>query len=447
MKEKALLTILLCFGLFPKEIQAKGKEVFLARYAEESIELNGETADWLDAGYPGMKLKGDSIALGKEGWEDEDDFTVKVYLAYDDQSLMIGLSASDDKHVRTKVFEPDEDHLELWIKTPSPDGDDIKVMAYFPGRKFPTFKGGVRWLDPKTGKSKPVKGAKFYEKTGSKGWEAEIVVPWKSMPAIWKKLPSTKWAVAAVDCDNYHVRTRETVLATAWGGDEGPMFKRVKVEDIETVAEAFLGSFKTKPASKKRLYADVARDDREEVIYKVDATFAIFGHGFKDGQGYVYIDIPVASPSDIEQFEMKDVTGDGRTDFVFRYKQYGEGWVRRMMAVYSFRGEDVGRVFAQDLERKVGTKSATSKAEIIDDAVKGKAVIKVTAGEVKGWTESSFKLETEMDVQGVIAPWDEEQVKYYLYLEGGFESQDAGAMEKLLAAPKKVKKKKKKKKK
>lgn len=432
--------------VYPCLLAAEDNDIFLARYAEDSIYFDGMVTDWEDAGYPSLELADGSVVVGKEGWENGDDMSLKLYFAYDEQSLFIAVKAKDNKHVRTKTFESDEDHLEFWIKTPSPDGEDVRVIAYYPGRKFPTYKGGVRWFDPAKGKSKPVKGVKFFEKTEKKGWEAEIVIPWKSMPGVYKKLPATLWAVAMVDCDNFHVRTRESVLATGWSGDK-PRMKLVTIEDVENIAEVFMKQVGFKAESSTRLYADVAMDGRVEVILQADTVFAVFGHGFKDGEGYVYIDIPVEKVKHIEYFTLMDATGNGKKDFVFKYKQYGKNWRRRMFAVYGFRGEEAGRIFAQDTERKVGDKVAASKVEILEGAMKGKSLIKVTAGEVNGWTKDNFDLQTEVDVEGVILPWEEETTKYYIYRDGGFEKEDTAAVEKYLAKPKKKKKKGKKKKK
>jgi hypothetical protein len=442
---KAAFTLTVVFLTAPAGLQAKGAEIFLSRYTEDSVAFDGDTSDWMQASYAAVSLKGENVVQGKDSWEGEADAAAGISLAYDGKSLFVAATGSDDKHVRTKAFEADEDHLEIWIKIPGPEGDEVKVLAYYPGRKFPTYKGGVRWLDPKTGKSKAVSGAKLYESSEANGWEGEIIVPWKAMPAVWKKLPATRWAVVMVDCDNFHERTRETVLATGWK-DDAPKMKLVTVEDIETVEAAFLESVKSKATQLTRQYANVAMDDRDEVILQADTVFGIFGHGFNEGSGFVYVSLPVKSAADILTFELREVTGDDKLDFIFTYIKSGEGWKRTVCAVYAFRGEEVGRVFAQDIERRVGDKYATTKVEVMEAALKGKPMLKVTAGEVKGWTEKTFTLETEVDVQGVITPWMEEKTKYYVYREGGFEKEDTVAVEKYLASPKKAKKAKKKKK-
>ena len=444
MRKTAIILAVLLAGA-PAALPAKGVQIYLSRYTPDSVAFDGDTSDWMQASYAAVSLKEASVVQGKEGWEGEGDAAAGVSLAYDGKSLFIAATGSDDKHVRTKTFEADEDHIEIWIKIPAPEGDEVKVLAYYPGRKFPTYKGGVRWLDPKTGKSKKAAGAKLYEMSEAGGWEAEIIVPWKAMPAVWKKLPSTRWAVVMVDCDNFHERARESVLATGWK-DDAPKMKLVTVEDIETVEAAFLESIKSKAAQLTRQYANVAMDDRDEVILQADTVFGIFGHGFNEGSGFVYVSLPVKSAADILTYELRELTGDDKLDFLFTYTKSGEGWKRVVCAVYAFRGEEVGRVFAQDIERRVGDKYATTRVEVLEEALQGKPMLKVTAGEVKGWTEKTFTLETESDVQGVITPWMEEKTKYYVYREGGFEKEDTAAVEKYLASPKKVKKAKKKKK-
>jgi hypothetical protein len=437
MKTTKLLLSTLVLLAVSSPARAGETEVFLARYSPDSIEFNGEVDDWQDAGYSSIRLSEDEVVFGKEGWTGEEDGMLKVFFAYDEQYLYMGMRGKDDKHVRTSKFEAGEDHVEIWIKVPSPDKEDLHVLAYFPGRRFPTAKGGVRWLDPGTGKSKAVAGVKFWEKFESNvGWEAEIRVPWKSMPDVWKRLPETAWAAASFDTDNYHIRVKESVLATGWK-DDRPQLQPVQVEDVENVAAQFLKDVVSNAQAVTRHYADVAMDGRVEVILQADNTFAVLGHGYKDGQGFVFITLPVSNVKHIESFELRDLTDDGRSELVFKYKQTGGSWTRRLMAVYGFRGEDVSRLLLQEIEKKAGGNSAASKVEILEGELKGKTMIKVSAGEVKGWTKDTFKDDVESDVYGLVVPWMQETSAYYVFREGGFEKEDTAAVEKYLASPKK----------
>ena len=426
---------------------AQDQDVFLDRYDENSLNLDGELDDWSMAGYDEQYFTGDDIVVGKDAWSGKKDMSLAITMVYDDSSLIIGLEATDDKHVRTKKFEPDEDHVELWIQLPPEvEGEPgkIKVIAYYPGRMFPTFKGGIRWMDTKKGKTKKVSGAKFYEQADNKGWEAELIIPWKAMPEVWQKLPQTKWAIVNVDCDNFHVRTRETIMATGWSGS-APKLKRPEVEDVENVAEMFKKQVAKDVLASKRYYANVAGDGKVEVIVEAGKNYGIFGHGFKFGVGYVYIALPVKSLADIESFELEDLDGDGKSEMIFVYRQVYDTWERKMLAVYGFRGDDAHRMFAQETERKSGGKSAKSSVEILEGALDGETLIKVTSGAVKGWTKATFMETTEMDVKGVVLPWEEEKTKYYVCREGACGKEDTGAVEEYLAKPKKKKKGKKKK--
>ncbi|MFH1435144.1 MAG: hypothetical protein ABIJ56_05475 [Pseudomonadota bacterium] len=436
------LSFLLCSAF----AAAQSQGVFLDRYEESTLNLDGELDDWSMAGYDEQYLAGDDVVAGKDAWGGKKDMSLAVTMVYDDSSLIIGLEATDDKHVRTKKFEPDEDHVEFWIQLPpEAEGEpgEIKVITYYPGRMFPTFKGGVRWLDRKKGKTKAVNGAKFYEKSDKSGWEAELIIPWKSMPGVWENLPQTKWAIVAVDCDNFHVRTRETILATGWSGSE-PKLKRPDVEEVENVAGMFKEQVAKDVLASKRYYANVAGDGRVEVIVEAGKNYGIFGHGFKFGVGYVYISLPVESVADIASFELRDLDGDGRSEMIFAYRQVQEGWERKMLAVYGFRSDDAHRMFAQETERKSGGKSAKSSVEIMEGALDGKTLIKVSSGAVKGWTKTTFMETTEMDVKGVVLPWEEEKTKYYVCRAGAFEKEDTAAVEEYLAKPQKKKGKKKK---
>jgi len=433
--------IFLSFTFFLKPLKADELKVALARFSPDDIEFDGDISDWQEAGYPSVRLSEKEVVYGKEGWEGEEDAMVKVFFAYDDGYLYLGVKGKDDKHVRTQKFEYGEDHLEIWISLPESGSVRKSVLSYFPGRKFPTARGGVRWIDTSTGKSKGVAGAKFREKyLANEGWEAELKIPWKSMPDIYRRLPETMWGVAFIDTDNYHIRTKESILATGWRGEE-PELSLIELEDIKEAVDKFLETISLKSSSVTYSYSNVAMDGKEEVIVQAGTSFAVMGHGFKGGQGFVYVTLPVSGKNDIQSFDLADVTNDGRNELIFKYYQRDEkkDYSVKIMAIYGFWGEDMRRLFLQEIEVNRGNKSASSNVQILEGALKGKTVIKVSAGNVKGWTKETYEPRKESEIFPLILPWMEEKTAYYIFRDGAFERENSQAVEKILSSP--VKKK------
>lgn len=399
---------------------SQGKQrLFLARYLQGSVEFDGVVDDWREAGYPSLSLEDEFVSYGKEQWHGKEDASVRAYFAYDEGYLYIAFSAEDDKHVRTRKFTLEEDHVEIRVSFESVSRLQDIVIAYFPGRRFPTFKGGVRFVNEEKKKTLPVKGVKLFEYSKKGVWESEIVIPWKSLPQVWRMLPATKWSVSFLDCDNYHQRQIQSIVSVASFPVEVEPLGQIGSSILKDVLKKGLGALKF-------YYADVAMDDRVEVIMHSGGVFGIFGHGFMDANGYVYVNLPVESADDIDMFKIEDVTGDGRKDLIFDYMQKGKDWKRKIFAIYCFRGEEVVRVFAQETFRQVGNAHGSTNVEIIPCRTRGKkkrkiVVLKVTGGSFYGWDKDNYTPSGQMDVDDLIAPWEQERVRYYIFRAGGFE--------------------------
>jgi hypothetical protein len=421
------------------------KDFFIASLSPDTVVLDGSADDWYEAGYPCMEMGGQSIVTGEQSWTGDEDYSISACLAYDDAAVTIALDVRDDRQVRTKRPTSDEDHVEIWIDRGSEEDVDRTVIHFYPERKFPTFHPYLRRITDK-GKKRPIKGAKFTMESHHDGWTAEIVLPLASL-SLWRDLVASRWALVGVDSDTAEGDPAvETVLASrgVLGGgtlDSSSIHTElVTLEDVQAVLETFAGDQGLNAASLDLGFADLAGDDRLEVVAAAGPLYGILGPGFMSCTSYTYLTLPVDSPDDVHSFVTRDVTGNGKQDVIVRYTEHNELGSRRMIAIYSFMASELRRVLAQETAVIQGSRSIRCKASFVEGGPGGSEMLLVSEPEAEGWSEISYANVPEYGVGAVLTPWSQEQRRLWAVQGLDYEPVAPAKIDVLLS--KKTKKKK-----
>lgn len=444
-RSAAILGALAAAATLAGPAQAFTDRIVMAVMSPGTINIDGNTQDWYDAGYPATGLGKNEVVYGASSWSKSSDYSMDAFLAFDDGYLYVAFAVDDDRQARTKKPGDAEDHVELWIDIP---GEGRRIVHFYPERKFPTFHPALKLSSG--GKTKKMKGAKFTMESGNEGWEAEIVIPLSSIPGLERGLVASRWAIVATDSDTKTgTPVMHSVLASdgtydagSWSEDAVTL-NTIALENVDGVMTGFYDSHKLSKSSVKHVYANVAGDERLEVLVVGGSVIGIMGPGFHSGSSYTYIQLS----SDMLSVDARDVTGNGLEDIVVKYREANSLGSRVLLSVYSFVVTEVRRVLAQELEVRQGSKSVTCSATFMENVPDGGEMLHVTPGKASGWTKISYKNVPEYGVGAVLLPWDKEKQRLWVLQGFEFKPLEEDKIETYLEAePEKGKKKKKKKK-
>ncbi|MBI5536548.1 MAG: hypothetical protein HY898_27750 [Deltaproteobacteria bacterium] len=168
---------------------------------------------------------------------------------------------------------------------------------------------------------------------------------------------------------------------------------------------------------------NVAEDERTERVLAHDRDIVVFGKGFKEGRGYVYVTLTAFQEAkDIIDMTARDMTGDGLADIIVRGVQttkapeeMGAGdLVREVLFIYTVSPQGIARVFAAETALSLGDKRMQGIIAFL--AGKSGLDIEIRPGRSVGWDRSTwpYKQDTESvsGLEPLLLPWTTQPVRY-----------------------------------
>jgi hypothetical protein len=160
--------------------------------------------------------------------------------------------------------------------------------------------------------------------------------------------------------------------------------------------------------------ANVAEDARPEHLVVLGRSLLVFGPGFRGGDGYFVMDLPVAEPADVLLLHTTDVTGDGPEEVLIRIRQhFTEGVYREVLLVYCFHNDSFHRVFAVEAKRGQGERFVRNGIRL--DRRGRRTDIVVVPGTAQGWDASTWPFaagDGNDGVEPLLLPWRDKPVRY-----------------------------------
>ncbi len=154
----------------------------------------------------------------------------------------------------------------------------------------------------------------------------------------------------------------------------------------------------TGPASPRvtqDLSANASGSAALERIVLLGPRLLVFGTDLRGAAGYAYVDLPVATPSEIGAIEARDVTGDGRAELLVRLKQRlpldanGASVAEREVSLlYQVHEGALRRLFAGETRRGLGD-SHVETTLLFRETKEGR-VLEVASRPAAGWTRESY---------------------------------------------------------
>lgn len=382
-----------------------GAQAGIRVYEVTRIRIDGSLDDWRAATFS-------DVGRGR-------DASFSFALGADDRGLYVAARVRDDRLVRTSARGTREDALILTLALPQRRGGrriaEIYLFAGVPGRSA----GSAGIANRIGGRPRPIRGARVVEgplRRGS-GYVLEAFIPFDRIPgsARWDQALATirlrdvdSEAHPVVESEPAFVDPEALVPLLPTGGAGGAL--------EQFLAQRDMGA--TRPAHDLR--GNVSGDRRPERVFVVGRYVLVTGPGYRNGQGYAYHELPVASARDIRSAELRDLTGDGRAELVIVLRQRNQQGERDLWQVISFSGDSPTPVFGIEIRKVIGGGSVEARVTIHASRGRGPPEIEVRAYRARGLDAESYHETPAADVEPILLPWGPIASRRYRFRGGGF---------------------------
>jgi hypothetical protein len=368
MKPLRLLLALLAL-LAARAHAAPRSELICGLAAGGLIQIDGILDDW-----------GNLPELTKAG-RDPADAALAVRCVHDAQALYLLVNVTDDRLIRTRQKTHDEDHLVLTF-----GGEALEI---YPASGDQGAKLSVAW----TGKGKNLPRPQVADSRQRRGWAVELALPLRGLPGYARGAPSVTATVTLHDVDSFTDRRVEEVVET---GEIALTF-----EEAAATLTAFLDAQKLRRSDV--LLDEVAELDGDEGRKRIVAAGKVIG---LLGDGYSYLELPVAGPRDVLSVELADLTGTGRRSLIIRTVERGNGGQREVLSVWNARHGEWNRAFAHELAKQAGRSRLTNRWELVPRGRGKKGLdLVIRPGEVVGFTPETWNETPASDMAPILLPW------------------------------------------
>jgi hypothetical protein len=332
------------------------------------------------------------LGVRVSGQTGSNDLGAAAALATDDTHLFVALDITDEKLVRTKALAETEDHVRLTLVFPGEAGaaSNTAEILLFPGDP-----GNVAGAVRRKGGG-VIAGTSLVEapRASGGGYSFEAKIPWASLPEGGKTRVGLRGALRVYDNDG---KGLEGVIGTA---AEGPSdgLPRIPIEAEVSIDDVFAKDKQLSGAPTLDVVADVAGDGQRERIVVWDRWVLIAGAHYRGGKEFFFADLG-ADKTKLSALAVRDVTGDGKPELVFRRKEGATDNFREGFFVQGLGGEALVPLFSHEV-------GITTPAGSVSDDVKisGKELT-VSIGAAKGFDAASFREPTQTTWQPMLLPW------------------------------------------
>jgi hypothetical protein len=366
--------------------------LFLAKPGE--IKVDGVLRDW--GGTPFFRL--DSRVQGSSP------SNVRAALAYDATFLYVAAQVVDPSFVRTNRFLDTEDHAELLLSFPNAQGQynrvfEVKLFAGKPGET----EGQVKAVG-----LGPVRGAEIVEAPSQGGYTFEAKIPWSVFPPAAQTRVKLRGALRYLDGDG---RGTSAIIASAPSNRAADLPLLLSAPEQALVRGLINDRKFGSPTAD--IIANVAGDSMTERVLLFHNTLVVYGPTFRKGTEYFWSDITDPNAGQLPLFDVRDLTGDGKSEIiVVKRVSRGTGW-RQMLQVLSFRGDSLQPIFEH--ETGLGSSQGTieNKVSLVPSG-QGHSIV-ISLGSDSGYDASTYHEPQETEREPLLLPWGTVQSRTYAW--------------------------------
>ena len=391
----SLLAALAAFGVTSAASPASAQVTALRAdlVPPKTIKVDGLPKEWPS----GLAAFGKTVK-GKAG---KPDLEARGAITYDASTLYVAADVTDD------TLRGGADHVALVIGFPGGATQEIQLYPGEPGKSAGAAKlGGLA-----------VPGAKVIEAPRSGGYTLEASIPWSALPQATTIRVGLRAALFARDADSSSAI--EGVVGTASSGAFADL-PELATESEQALADGLLREKGIQRAPRYSFLADVAGDAMKERVLIYDRYLVVLGPTFRKGSEYYWNDMGIdVANGMLPLFDVRDVTGDGQAELIFR-KRFGSGArFREMVQVLRFGASEVPNPIFQH-EVGITTEAGSVANEVIFAPGGDRTAIKITAGTAKGFNAGNYKEATEKAFPAALLPWRTTRSVTYKYAGSAF---------------------------
>ena len=361
---------------------ASARDVPCGAVEPDVIQVDGLLNDWSDV--KGLVTDDAAHLVGGRAWDGPDDLSFLVRCNYDQKRLYLAIDVHDERLVRTRKAQPQEDHVVVTL------GAGRKLVIY-PADLHADIPRLVKW----NGKPKLPPGLEVAEAMQPKGWSVEVAIPWRAVPGWSPGVAQVRGAVAVADCDSRAPLKLDAIMSTSEGRRPGAFV----LSEGSELLQAFLdhiGARRSDVVYNK--LAQMGGDPGLERVVRVGKIVGVIG------KEYLYFEIPVQDPHDIRDFRVVDLAGDGKHAVVVRYLERGSGGAREVLAVWKIVGPQFRRTFAAEVAKQRGTSRIENRYSLVPHGRGHDLVLEV--GGANGFSPESYREAPADDMIPILLPWE-----------------------------------------
>lgn len=350
--------------------------------AEDLVQVDGRLDEW-----PGIP----PVRVGAPG-----DAGLKWRCGYDGTRLFLAFDIYDERVVRTRRARAmREDSV---IITLSGMAKGKLGLELFPGsvtakpvRKVNGRRRVPRWIV-------------IEDSLSPHGFTMEVAIPLARIPGYRSRTAEITAELSFRDSDRAMARALEDTLT--WHGT-------LELLGKANALRGFLNAVgKSRADIDRSELVDVGGEAGKERMVVADKFVGIIGDGFR------FLELPVAAPADVIAVKAIDLEGHGRHDIAVQFIQHGNGGSRLLLEVWRVAGDGaLGKVLAVELEKHQGDKAITSKWRFADRRRGGKVLI-VEVEKAENWDATSYREARAADADPILLPWGDLGRVLYLFEDG-----------------------------
>jgi hypothetical protein len=368
-----------------------------------AVEVDAMLDDW--------RGLGDRAPLRRGRGSDDSSFALRC--AFDAERLYLAIEVRDDRLIRSAGRgargQGGEDVLRLSLRAGA--GPAAWTMSYFPGTRG--FKARRVGGGP----------ARADDSLRDDGWQLEVGVPLGQVPGWAGSTPLLRGEVVYADADRADA-----------GEDRLRFAGELHFSTHVPALRGFLGHARLS-------VADLALDELAEIDGRPGNERVVAGGRYIAvlTDSFAFIELPIASPTDLERAELVDFDDDGRVSLLTHYRQRGGGGSREVVAVWTVAasgeieralGFEVGlalggRVLSNrwslvpaGLHRADARRSTARRGRRAGAARRLDILVEVGPQDNAGWDAASFaRITPSPDTRPILTPWSERRAVVY-YFEG-----------------------------
>lgn len=355
---------------------------------DAAVTVDGLLPDWRDV--KGVTLDEPAqVIVGRESWRNERDLSVTVKCLRSDTNLYLAFDVTDNYLVRMKEAKPGEDHLQILFG----EDDTIHKLLIYPA----DMKGVPRKV---AGHPRMAKAAEVAEALQARGYSVEVRLPLQSIPGYSARAMAWRASIAVADCDSKVSGKTEKIISTAGGLTRAAQLGRFVFGETVDELDHFLKQMGlTKRDVKFDRTVEMGGDPGQERVVLAGPYIAVMG------EEYHYVKLNVKAVGDISDFQVLNLTGDGKHSIVVKTIERGGGGARQLLHVFKLVGAGIQRPLAMEIAKEQGANKLVSRVSYLRH--KKKTDILVEAGRAEGWTKDTYREAPADDVVPILLPWGE----------------------------------------